>query len=189
MGQRLNIEVRYDGEPVANAYYHWSAYTSSSLNLLGQVIEAYRSRTEINKLKVAVEILQATGAGINEEEKENIAKDTTGRFNNISFQDCDNRNTGLLSVTEQGMEETRKWEEGRVTVDIGTEEFTFDVMIIMDNADFEDCWESSADQLPDAQIDFTEACKFSDFEKFQKTIVDNPNGVRLDDDTVLCWIE
>ena len=75
MGQRLNIEVHYDGELIANAYYHWSAYTSSSLNLLGKVIEAYRSRTEINKLKVAVEILQATGAGINEEERQNIAKD------------------------------------------------------------------------------------------------------------------
>ncbi len=75
MGQRLNIEVHYDGELVANAYYHWSAYTSSSLNLLGKVIEAYQNRTEINKLKVAVEILQATGAGINEEERQNIAKD------------------------------------------------------------------------------------------------------------------
>lgn len=189
MGQRLNIEVCYDGEPVANAYYHWSAYTSSALNLLRQVIEAYRNRTEINKLKVAVEILQATGAGINEDEKKDIAEDTTGRFNNISFQDCDNRNTGLLSVTEQGMEETRKWEEGRITVDIGAEDFIFDVWFIMNNEDFEDDFESSADQLTDTQIDLTEACKFSDFEKFRKAIVDNPNGVRLDDDTVLCWIE
>ena len=189
MGQRLNIEVHYDGELVANAYYHWSAYTSSSLNLLGKVIEAYQNRTEINKLKVAVEILQATGAGINEEERQNIAKDKTGRFNNISFQECENRNTGLLSVTEHGMEETRKWEEGRVTVDISTEEFTFDVMNIMVNADFEDCWESDASQLPDIQIDLTESCKFSDFEKFRKAIVDNPVGVRVDDDTVLCWIE
>lgn len=160
MGQRLNIEVHYDGELLANAYYHWSAYTSSSLNLLGKVIEAYKNRTEINK-----------------------------RFNNISFQECENRNVGILSVTEQGMGETRKWEEGRVTVDISTEEFIFDVMNIMDNADFEDCWESDASQLPDIQIDLTESCKFSDFEKFRKAIVDNPVGVRVDDDTVLCWIE
>lgn len=189
MGQRLNIEVCYDGEPVANAYYHWSAYTSSALNLLGQVIDAYRNRTEINKLKVAVEILQATGAGINEDEKKDIAEDTTGRFNNISFQDSVDRNTGLLSVTERGMGETREWEEGRVTVDIGTEEFIFDVMSIMSNKDFEYDWERSVEQLPDTQFGFTDACKFSDFEEFRKAVVGNPDGVRLDDDTVLCWIE
>ncbi len=36
---------------------------------------------------------------------------------------------------------------------------------------------------------FTNACKFTDFEKFRRAIKDNPDGVRLDDNTVLCWIE
>lgn len=31
MGQRLNIEVIKNGKVVGNCYYHWSAYTLSSL--------------------------------------------------------------------------------------------------------------------------------------------------------------
>ena len=27
MGQRLNLEICIDNEPVANVYYHWSGYT------------------------------------------------------------------------------------------------------------------------------------------------------------------
>jgi len=189
VGQRLNIEVCYDGDLIANAYYHWSAFTTSSLNILEEVIDAYKHRTEISSLKVAVQILQATGAGVNDEEKERITADTTGKFQGISFQDCINRNEGLLAVTEQGMEETRKWEEGRITVDIGTEEFIFDVMWRMGNEEFDECYGGSAQQLPDIQFDITDACKFTDFRKFRKVIEDNPDGVRLDDDTVLCWIE
>ena len=35
MGQRLNIEIKKDSKVLANAYYHWSAYTSSALQMLG----------------------------------------------------------------------------------------------------------------------------------------------------------
>ena len=36
MGQRLNLEIRKKGKPLANAYYHWSAYTGSSYALVEQ---------------------------------------------------------------------------------------------------------------------------------------------------------
>lgn len=190
MGQRLNIEVCYDGEPIANAYYHWSAYTNGALDLLEQVITAYKNRTEINSLRAAVEILQATQAGVDAEEKKRISADMTGSFKNISFKDCIDRNTGILSVTEKGMAETRMWEEGRVTVDIGTEEFIFDVTHRMSEKEYDEYnGPGSAQQLSDIYFDITEPCRFIDFEKFKKAIEDNPNGVWLDEDDVLCWIE
>lgn len=193
MGQRLNMEVCYDGEVLANAYYHWSAYTSSSLNILEAVINAYNKRTEINPLRVAVEILQATGAGVNGDERNRISKDTDGKFAGIEFKDAINRNEGLLAVTDEGIENTRRWEEGRVTVDISTEEFVFDVMWNMSDEDYEDGREpGDAIALPtldDLDFDFTDPCKFSDYDRFADVVRNNPDGVRVDDNFILCWIE
>ena len=41
MGQRLDIEIVKDGKVVGNCYYHWSAYTLSSLIETSKVIENY----------------------------------------------------------------------------------------------------------------------------------------------------
>ena len=38
MGQRLVIEFLYDGEPILASYYHWSAYTQSTMDILNQMI-------------------------------------------------------------------------------------------------------------------------------------------------------
>lgn len=38
MGQRLVIEFIYDGEPILASYYHWSAYTQSTMDILNQMI-------------------------------------------------------------------------------------------------------------------------------------------------------
>ena len=40
MGQRLNIEIKKDSKVLANAYYHWSAYTSSALQMLPKSIDS-----------------------------------------------------------------------------------------------------------------------------------------------------
>lgn len=193
MGQRLNLEVHYEGEVLANAYYHWSAYTSSSLEMLGIAIKAYNQRTEINPLRVAVEILQATGAGVDEAEKKQIAKDKTGKFSGIEFKDAVDRNKGLLAVTEKGIKDTRNWEEGRVTMDIGTEEFLFSVLWADDIEDYEDCMAPGAAEeltkIEDVGFDFTVPSPFRDFDKLAKAINDNPNGIRIDDNTILTWIE
>lgn len=193
MGQRLNFEVCYDGEVLANAYYHWSAYTSSSLCILENVIEAYKNRTEINPLRVAVEILQATGAGVDDMEKNRIRMDKSGKFDGIKFRDAVDRNEGLLAVTPEGIEDTRRWEEGRITVDISTEEFRFDVMWIENNEEYEECREpGDAEKLPymaDVEIDITEPCSLWECNKLAKIIRDNPDGIRIDDETIWCWIE
>lgn len=38
MGQRLVIEFLYNGEPILASYYHWSAYTQSTMDILNQMI-------------------------------------------------------------------------------------------------------------------------------------------------------
>jgi len=122
MGQRLNIEICNNTETLANAYYHWSAYTSSALELTRRIIEAYNDMPKIeNDLKLAVMLLQATGAGASEKEQERILLD--GRFCGISFAEAVDRDNGLLAVTEEGMAETRDWAEGTVTINIEKKNF------------------------------------------------------------------
>ena len=38
MGQRLVIEIKEGDTVLAIAYYHWSGYTETSLNLLNEVM-------------------------------------------------------------------------------------------------------------------------------------------------------
>lgn len=78
MGQRLNIEIINNGQVLANAYYHWSAYTLSSLELVAKVLSAYNKisldTSEAVRLaeyqEKAVWALQSTGAGLPDDERE-----------------------------------------------------------------------------------------------------------------------
>lgn len=38
MGQRLVIQFLYKGNPILASYYHWSAYTQSTLDILNQMV-------------------------------------------------------------------------------------------------------------------------------------------------------
>ena len=48
MGQRLNLEISRGKKPIANAYYHWSAYTDSSYDLARSIINAIPTINEEN---------------------------------------------------------------------------------------------------------------------------------------------
>ena len=103
MGQRLNIEMKSKGKVVANCYYHWSAYTMTALQLTKEIISNFDSIQDNNDVKRAVKLLESTGAGY------------------------DNRNTGLIATSEEEMNDTRYWEEGRVTIDMYNKKFDFNV--------------------------------------------------------------
>lgn len=102
MGQRLNIEIRDGDVTLANSYYHWSAYSGSALCILKEIIHAYHSEESVRMLDIAVNLLQATGAGVDEVERARINADESGRFSGIQFKDAVNRNEGLLAVTNEG---------------------------------------------------------------------------------------
>lgn len=103
MGQRLNIEMKSKGKVVANCYYHWSAYTMTSLQLTEEIISNFDSIQDNNDVKIAVKLLESTGAGYSD------------------------RNNGLIATTEEEMNDTRYWEEGRVTIDMDNKTFDFNV--------------------------------------------------------------
>lgn len=133
MGQRLNIEiVDADLNVLANAYYHWSAYTGSAIALTEEIIALYDEYMDMDsgnnpfdKRDLAIRLLESTGAGVNKVEKTRIKN--SPELCKYAIQDCQDRNRGLLAITDEGIEETERWEEARVTVNIDAEVVEFSV--------------------------------------------------------------
>ena len=101
MGQRLNIEIVAGEDLLANSYYHWSGYTSSSLRLgmtVWKCLSQFESSGEARDVLVqrAVSALMLTGA-----------KQSGGT-----------RNDGFINTDAEGMEENRCGEEARITFDV-----------------------------------------------------------------------
>lgn len=182
MGQRLNIEIRRrkDNKVLANSYYHWSAYTSSSLHLAEEIIEniyeVIRKEKVSDEIK-AIQLLQTTGAGLMENE-----------YNKLNEEDkkycslATNRNLGLISFTDEGMEETRSWEEGRLTIDIDFDDKDYDFYGNKNLVDFEvyfqideeEINESYEEEIKSGKLDLNNLTKF-EFSLEEMTL----NDIRL----------
>ena len=127
MGQRLNVEIKYDGELLANAYYHWSGYTSSSVITTSAILKDISKIGKIDDpLRTAVQLLFNTGARFNVVEIAEIKKENSGKEKYVITDDKPvSRNDGLICISQKGMEETRYWEEARVEIDLKTREVDF----------------------------------------------------------------
>ena len=134
MGQRLNIEIVKNGEVLANSYYHWSGFSDCAINLAIQIINnfEYIKKHKVEKyienqdLLFAIRLLEETGAGIeNTNRARRLLKDET---DNLKIKECEGRNEGIIGVTKEDIEETRYWEEGRISVDIEKKTVDFNVI-------------------------------------------------------------
>jgi len=147
MGQRLNIEIRRkkDNKILANSYYHWSAYTYSSLKLADEIIEniydIIRNDKVSDEIK-AIQLLQTTGAGLLEQEY-NTLNEEDKKYCSLAT----NRNLGLISFTEKGMEETRTWEESRLTITIDFDDKEYDFVGDKNRVDFEVYFPTSREEI------------------------------------------
>lgn len=134
MGQRLNIEIKDNGKSLANSYYHWSAYTDEAAHMLGKILKSDVLKSTCSPLEKAVKLLIETGAGFMDSEMDTVKATLPEEL----WVEAVSRNEGLLAITEDGMQSTRDWEEGRVEIDLGTKRVLFDVF-----------WEVSKEELKD----------------------------------------
>ena len=136
MGQRLNLQIEDYGVAIANAYYHWSAYTESAARLvveaLDVICDAPPMKTDSDKIETAIRALTETGAGFNEREISDIKTEKPEFFVIASATPCSDRNNGLISITDDGISETEKWAEGAAIIDIGEWVVRFGVMSSVD---------------------------------------------------------
>lgn len=188
MGQRLNIEIRSDGERIANAYYHWSAYSMSAATLTEQAIDKYYElhKEVTNRHELAVAMLVATGGGMDNDELKRIK--FIRKLMNLRTEPCNDRNAGLIAVTEQGMDDTERWEEGRVSIDLDTESISFGVIDEYERDEFErEFDEENFDTLQVCPVNFADI-PFEDMHNLMNLIEDTGDWMRTTDGYAVGWI-
>lgn len=121
MGQRLNLEFQYGDKVIANAYYHWSGYTISSLAELLAVHELIEYDNIHDEKSAIIELVNVYDnklhklSGLTLDSLDEVKKyipEYPGIKNEL------NRNFGLLSISEKGMNLTREWMELILRYDI-----------------------------------------------------------------------
>jgi len=173
MGQRLNVEIWNNGEVLANSYYHWEAFSLSSIELVEKLIDNIDVVSCLNSdLENAIKLLESTGAGISDTEKCNMAK--YKELKDISIQDCINRNEGLIFVTPEGIQETRYWAEHTIYIYLDEERIKYDVYRETDRWDYnrafkEDRHDIAYNDLKEFDYNFDDI-KFKDIKRFRRFI-------------------
>ena len=200
MGQRLNIEIKINGELIANSYFHWSAYTGSSIELVKQILSYYDDVVSNYSVQRAVSLLELTGAGIQEEELQRIVLDADKDIQRLKFKRMShNRNQGFIHVLQPDMDNTRDWDEGRVTIDIGDDTIIFDVLNI-NTVEYliEECEWDEDDLPPHVNLDqlgceMGAAWSFDQFFTFVDLYEEHPGGFQWTapdgEDMVTHWVE
>ena len=166
MGQRLNIEIRKDDKVLANAYYHWSGYTSSSLELTSEILKNIDNVNFDNDVLKAVKLLESTGAGLTKSQFDFLSDDIK---NNITFKSAINRNDGLIAISEKEISDTQYYEEARVEIHLDTKNIKLKLYWDVAEDDYD------ADDMPEfyeAVIDYTNV-SFEDFDKVKDEILAN----------------
>ncbi len=176
MGQRLNISLESDGEVVANCYYHWSAYTGSAAYLVQGICEVWDELKEcsLSDAEFACRLLHDTGAGFNQEEIDRIRFQKDSRVNTFPLWPSTDRNSGLLSVTQEGIENTERWEEGRVTIDLNSGAICFDVAFTMTAEEYKNEYgDDDLERLLHLRSDPTAGLTVENFWKFYEFLEEN----------------
>ena len=128
MGQRLNIEIWNEGKRLANAYYHWSGYSFSTLYETMKIIKARENNMDKVYELDAIHLLEVTGAGLSD----NSLKIATKKYPDEHFKACTGRNNGLLAIDEKDMDEIRRWGEARSEIHFDTETIILDTFYTVD---------------------------------------------------------
>ena len=200
MGQRLVITIKNDKQNLAKAYYHWSGYTSSGLQISNMAIQHYTEAiektaefctlqeisqkiTKTNHVKsdqsmdllTACYMLFSTRAGLSNEYDTETTKNPeiaafTDAYPSVNYMIGVNRNEGIISITEKGMDHLQKWSEADVVIDIHNK--IIDVSGLFFNytdSDDEDDEKHITTSIPGTYN--IEKLSFEEFPKFIKTII------------------
>ena len=161
MGQRLNIQIEMDipdsseSKVLANAYYHWSGYTSSAYELVKMIADSEYwndNCTIMDPVEKAIRILEVTGAGLTKDE-------FTEAYPESKYKLFTNINDGLIAISEEGMLETQNWEEARVTINLTTKMVDMGGVYYLDEVDEDE----TLDDIPELEYDLHTS--ISDFTK------------------------
>ena len=170
MGQRLNVEIMKDDKCIANAYYHWSGYSTSSIKTILPIIKFLESNEFGDTIEDAVDLLKLTGATLTKEEHDYAKKNG---IISSDFMGCNGRNEGLIAVSDKEIKKTRSWEEGRISIYPEQRIIDFDVKHEIEDDD------EIPDNVMELPFDSLSEIKFSevkDLLNFIKEAEDSSSG-------------
>ena len=185
MGQRLNLEIVVGENVIANAYYHWSGFTSTSLEVTKKALEKFKSFSGYvaspGAYELALDMLENTGA--------TFTKDELNAYNSCGFYDffgneiprkerktgVVDRNNGLISITSKGINSTRYWEEARVQIDVRKKFVNFDAVWEISEKELLEEYDINKKDLTEIEYDLSKIPfdKFNDFCKEIIKLIDN----------------
>lgn len=197
MGQRLNVEIVVNSKTIANIYMHWSAYTSSSLRVTKEIIEAFNDIEEkdLENLNAIYKRIQFAleNASVTKDEEKRLKE---AGIKNIKAVKNVNRNDGLVAFTQKGIEDTRAWEEGRTTIDIQNKKVLFDVYYISDREEFDNEEDIESFESHSEKADKNPFENWLSYEEFNEVandilhkIYDKIYNLKLPKNQVLSFIE
>ena len=184
MGQRLNIEIIDNDVTLANCYYRWSGFTFNALALTEQILDHLDDLNlkDTTPLQKAIKLLMISGGNFTESECNKALKvEELKEIAELAATLPVNRNDGLIAFTSLEMENTRKWEEGRVTIDLSEKVIAFEALIVIDEEDFNVREDEADTQLIGLNHSVSEI-PFEDFKDFAKTVNINESDYFIDKD-------
>ena len=172
MGQRLNIQIEANDtdtnktKVLANCYYHWSAYTSSAMELVNEIVNSGIYKLDIlDPVEKAIRLLEVTGAGLAEDE-------LTDTYNTPKYKVSTSRNDGLIAISEEGTNSVSEWEESRVTINLTTGSINMSDMFYDETDEFSsEVYETKIKNLYELKADLNSS--FDTFHTLYTEITDN----------------
>jgi len=161
LGQRLVLNIRNNEEIIANGYYHWSGYSTSSAETALKAFMRIGNQIKDPVIK-AIRMLEATGAGSTDSVKE-ILKEM---YPNNRFKTVIDRNTGLIEVTKKGIEESLFWSEGNIYIDIDKKTIIFEVLWELDKEDIDNVMEDITTLPTMENYSMEDAMSLNEFVEF-----------------------
>lgn len=161
MGQRLVISIKQHNEEIAAIYYHWSAYTASSIYEIAQLVDFYMSDSydfgAIAKSDAQLVTIRAAEASksllvelvdgnkiVERNAHGGIAEDdlayAKALFPGEIFLEDVSRNAGLVAITPESIAKLHSYEEGCAEIDLTNRTFRTDVWDCLYNDESAEDW-------------------------------------------------
>lgn len=131
MGQRLVVSIIKNAKEIAAIYYHWSAYTISSLYEAQEIIDglnnitierSFKNLSDIEQMQIKlIRFCERNGGCVDGGGDSNEAKKIKEMFPGINLKLDGSRNKGLIALTEDGIHQLKSWSEGDLTIDLDNE--------------------------------------------------------------------
>lgn len=120
MGQRLVATIKNNGRDLAKIYYHWSAYTVSSLIEAKDIVNCIYNHSDETEKELQLRLIrfcEKNGGGIDGGGYSEEFKRIQAMFPNEKFKTENiSRNCGLIALSEDGMDDIQSWSEGDLDI-------------------------------------------------------------------------